>query len=249
MRVMVRGGLLLAAMMTGIGLPGCKSSEEEEKIPPGTTDSEMFGIPARAGAAGFSGRLNDFFPPGFSELKLGDSRALVREVRGRHYAGVAMEGPDGSVIELHGSGSGSYAERVRRGSLLPLDRLEVSFNNMNRVSGLLVSTEYGTVTREVILALSGLLEEVFGAPDHVFNLRQREIVGMQWVAGEGRVRLWFRESRGDRVTAHLQVEDPQEMMTDTALNLDVALAKEDAPAELNGFLEPFLREALAEDAE
>ncbi len=246
---MVRSSLLLAAVLTGIGLPGCKPGEEEQAPPPAASVSELFSILAMEGADGVSGRLDQFLPPGARALKLGDSRAAVREERDRHYTGGAMEGPEGSLIELHGSGVGSYAERVRRGSLLPLDRLEVSFNGKNQVSGLRFNTEYGTVTREVILELSSLLGQIFGTPDHVFDLRQREIVGMQWVAGEGRVRLWFREPRGDRVTAHLQIEDPQEMMSDTAMNLDVALAKERPPKEVAAFLEPFLEEALGEDGQ
>ena len=39
------------------------------------------------------------------------------------------------------------------------------------------------------------------------------------------------------------------MMSDTAMNLDVALAKERPPKEVAAFLEPFLEEALGEDGQ
>ena len=246
---MARGGLLLAAVLTWIGLPGCKSSEEKQTASPGTSDPEVFGIPAQHGGPVVSGKLDRFLPPGIGELRLGDSRAEVKERRGSHYNGKGMDGPDGSFIELHGSGSGSYAERVRRGSPLPLDRVEVFFNSKNRVSGLQLNTEYGMVTGRTILELSGLLVQIFGTPDHVFELRQREIVGMQWVSDKGRVRLWFREPRGHRVTAYLQVEDPPEMMTDTALNRDVAQAKEEGTEEVAAFLAPFLEDVFREEVE
>ena len=246
---MVRGSLLLAGVLTGIGSWGCQSREDEETTLPVSAAPEVFGIPSRQDVAGVSGNFDRFLPPGIGELKLGDSRAGVKEQRGLYYAGKPMAGPDGSSIELHGSGTGSYAERVRRGSSVPLDRVEVSFNREDRLSGLQLNTEYGAITREVILDLSSLLVEVFGQPDHVFDVRQREIVGMQWVAPEGRVRLWFREPRGGNVRAYLQVEDPQEMMTDTALNLDVALAKEGAAGEVAAFLKPFMEEALVEEVE
>lgn len=175
-------------------------------------------------------------------------REEVVKQRAAHYDGEKMEGPNVSVIELHGSGAGGYAERLRRGSKVPLDRLEISFKGKGgSVSELWMSTEYGTLSREVVLELTSSLESFYGPPTHVFELRMGEEFGMQWVTEQGRARLWFNNIAGAKPVAQLQIEDPAEMMSDTALNKDVILQKKAPPADLATFLAPLLEQMFSSE--
>jgi hypothetical protein len=253
--VPVLRGIVSCCALVGavLGVTGCerKEQEEQETALPSATGFALFGIPARRqeGGAGLP-ELDGVLPPGVRGLKLGASRAEVRNQRVAHYGGESMSGPLGSLIELHGSGSGSYAERLRRGSPVPLDRLEVFFGTGGEgVRAIRMNTEYGRMSRDVVLELGGALGKILGEPDHVFDLRQGEVAGMQWISGEGRIRLWFHDPPGSPVVGQLSIENPQEMMTDTALNRDVVLEKRGVQEDAATFLKAFLERALPENGD